>query len=75
MRGVLISAGPDDEPLLCTPPGDVVWELLAEPTTPTELFATLADAYDVDQATIAADVQPLLDTLVDVGALVISRSR
>lgn len=72
MRGVLVLVPDQDEPVLCTSPGDVVWELLAEPTRPSELARLLADHYDADEATIAGDLAPVLDELRSIGALVVA---
>ena len=72
MRGVLVLVPDQEEPVLCTSPGDVVWELLAEPTRPSELARLLADHYDVDEATVAADLAPVLDELRSIGALVVT---
>lgn len=38
-----------------------VWALLAEPTSPEQICAALAEEYDVDPATCRADVTALLD--------------
>lgn len=72
MRGVLVLVPDQEEPVLCTSPGDVVWELLAEPTRPSELARLLADHYDADEVTIAADLAPVLDELRSIGALVVT---
>jgi hypothetical protein len=47
--------------------GPEVWGLLAEPRTLDELAAVLADRYGAPQAVVAADVQPILDALVEGG--------
>jgi hypothetical protein len=47
--------------------GPEVWGLLAEPRTLDELAAILADRYGAPQAVVAADVQPILDALVEGG--------
>ncbi|MGB8861430.1 MAG: PqqD family protein [Ilumatobacteraceae bacterium] len=47
---VLLLAPDGDEPIALTSPGDLLWELLAEPHTIKELV----DAFAVDQADSAA---------------------
>jgi hypothetical protein len=49
--------------------GTEIWELLAEPRTLESLVAVLADAHAADPAVVSADVAPVLDRLVEVGAL------
>lgn len=70
MRGVLISPDADAEPILCTAPGDVVWQLLAEPATRTELAAALGEIFDAEPDVIATDIEPVLAALLEAGALV-----
>ena len=70
LRGVLISAPGADEPLLVTTPGEVVWSLLEEPSSRAELVAALADAFGEDPTVVAADIEPVLKSLLAVGALV-----
>jgi hypothetical protein len=47
--------------------GPEVWDLLAEPRTLDELAAVLAERYGAAEAVVAADVQPILDALVEGG--------
>ena len=47
--------------------GAAVLDLLDEPRTLDELANALAEAYDADVATSAADVEPLLDQLTESG--------
>jgi len=71
------SAGPD---VLLAPPGrddfellsgtaGVVWRLLETPRTVAELVDVLADLYGTDRESIATDVHPLIDTLLEQGLI------
>jgi hypothetical protein len=42
-----------------------IWSLLAEPRRVSEIFDCLADRHDVDAETLARDVTPFLQTLVE----------
>jgi hypothetical protein len=42
-----------------------IWQMLAEPCRVDRIFAALRDDYDADAPTIARDVTPFLQTLVD----------
>ena len=42
-----------------------IWEMLAAPCRVGEIFRTLVQNYDVDADTLARDVTPFLETLVD----------
>jgi hypothetical protein len=42
-----------------------IWEMLAEPCRVGEIFRRLSDRHDVDQATLAPDVTPFLQTLLN----------
>lgn len=68
LDGVLVLAPDQDEPLHITAPGDVVWELLAEPITVDELIEELAELYGTPAGTVSADLEPLLATLRESGA-------
>lgn len=46
-----------------------IWGRLAEPCSVEALVADLARDYDAPEATIAADVEPVLNELVDGGLL------
>lgn len=46
-----------------------VWQLLAEPTTPEQICARLAEEYEVDPATCRADVDALLKDLEAEGLI------
>jgi hypothetical protein len=49
--------------------GAIVWELLEEPSTEAELVNTLASLYGVGEEQIAGDVNALLSTLLQSGAI------
>jgi hypothetical protein len=68
LDGVLVLAPGQDEPLLITPPGDVVWQLLADPITVDELTEELAELYETPAATVRADLEPVLAVLGESGA-------
>jgi len=42
-----------------------IWDMLAEPCRVGEIFRHLSDQHDVDAATVARDVTPFLQTLVN----------
>jgi Coenzyme PQQ synthesis protein D (PqqD) len=42
-----------------------IWTMLAEPCRVGKIFDTLANRHDVDGATVARDVTPFLETLVE----------
>jgi Coenzyme PQQ synthesis protein D (PqqD) len=42
-----------------------IWQMLAEPCRVGQIFASLRDGHDVDAQTIARDVTPFLQTLVN----------
>ncbi len=46
-----------------------IWALLAEPTSPDQICAKLAEEYDVDPSTCRADVMSLLDDLRSEGLI------
>lgn len=69
LDGVLVLAAADDEPLHVSSPGDVIWQLVAEPITFGALTDVLADLYDLSSATVQADIEPVLAVLLGNGAL------
>jgi len=42
-----------------------IWDLLAEPRRVDEIFRRLSEQHDVDTATLARDVTPFLQTLLN----------
>lgn len=74
LRGVLISVVGEEEPFLLTAPGDAMWAMIDRPMTRTELVDLLAASFDAPARTIAGDVEPVLQILVDRGALVSRRA-
>ena len=42
-----------------------IWDMLAEPRRVDEIFRRLSDRHDVDAATLARDVTPFLQTLLN----------
>ena len=47
------------------PMASEIWQMLAEPCRVGQVFASLSDDHDVDARTLARDVTPFLQTLVD----------
>jgi hypothetical protein len=66
--GVVLGV-PGGEPITLTGTGRALWDALAEPVTPAELAAGLADAFAADPEVVAADIAPVLAELGRVGAL------
>jgi hypothetical protein len=42
-----------------------IWQMLAEPSRVGQIFASLSDGYSVDTQTVAHDVTPFLQSLVN----------
>lgn len=57
------------EPVTLAGSGAVLWELLATPASTATLVAALAAHFDADEEVVEADVRPVLDELVALGAL------
>lgn len=68
-RGVLISAPGAAEPVLITTPGEAVWSSLEAPCSRAELVATLAEAFGEDATVVATDIDPVLEALLAIGAV------
>lgn len=49
--------------------GVALWEALEEPRTFAELSAVLATQHGVDAATVAEDLGPVVDDLIERGAI------
>jgi hypothetical protein len=47
------------------PMASEIWQMLAEPCRVGQIIASLGDGHDVDAQTIACDVTPFLQTLVN----------
>jgi hypothetical protein len=47
------------------PMASEIWQMLAEPCRVSQILASLGDGHDVDAQTIARDVTPFLQTLVN----------
>ena len=65
--GVLLLAPGEQEPVVLSGSGVLVWERLAEPATGKVLAAWLADAYGQPPDTILEDLLPALADLEDRG--------
>lgn len=61
----------DDEPFVITPPGDVIWDILADPIDLQDLVDLLADSFEGDKEQITGDVAALIQTLIEKGAVVL----
>jgi len=57
------------EPLTLAGTGPDVWELLAAPASAPELARELGARFDADPATVEADLAPVLDRLLALGAI------
>jgi len=57
------------DPLTLAGSGPEIWELLAEPRTLDALVTLLAAAHGADPDQVRADVEPVLDQLLESGAL------
>jgi len=57
------------EPISLAGTGAMVWDLLAEPASLSELVATFTEVYPDDPGTIARDVATLLETLQSFDAI------
>ena len=58
-----------DEPVTLAGSGPALWELLVEPGTVAQLATVLARDHAADAATIEADIVPVMQRLVDLGAV------
>jgi hypothetical protein len=47
------------------PMASEIWRMLAEPCRVGQIFASLSDSHEVDAQTVARDVTPFLQTLVN----------
>jgi len=65
---VLLPPGASD-PLTLAGTGAILWELLEEPTSMGELVAALVARFDTDPDVVEADLLPVLDELVAIGAV------
>lgn len=50
-------------------PGDVIWDLLGEPCTIGQLVDALSVAFEEPPGTVLADIEPVVKTLHDIGAI------
>lgn len=67
--GVLLLVPGCDETVHVSTPGDVVWDLLAEPRTLDQLAEALAAEYGEPVDTVLRDVEPIVRSLHDLGAV------
>jgi hypothetical protein len=65
---VILPAGAA-EPVSLAGTGALVWDLLAEPASLSELVATFTEVYPDDPGTIARDVAALLESLKSLDAI------
>ena len=65
---VILPAGAD-EPVSLAGTGALVWDLLAEPASLSELVAAFAEVYPDDPGTIERDVAALLESLASLDAI------
>jgi coenzyme PQQ synthesis protein D (PqqD) len=69
LDAVLFLSPDADEPHTLTGSGPEVWELLVEPRTLAGIADELAARHGVETTTIEREVRPMLDELVELGAL------
>jgi hypothetical protein len=69
LDAVVVLAAGNAEPVTLAATGPEVWELLAEWRTLDDLAAVLARTHGANPTTVAADVMPLLDELIALGAV------
>jgi hypothetical protein len=69
LDAVLFLPPDEPEPLVLAGSGPAVWELLVEPCTIEGITDVLAGAYEVDAATVAADVEAVIGRLAELGAI------
>jgi len=69
LSGVLVLVPGMSESLEISVPGDLIWDLLAEPLTVADLVEALASSYGVSARTVRADIEPVLRALDEAGAL------
>lgn len=71
----LVLLGPESEDYVgLDAVGADVWGRLAEPAEFEALVADLARDYDAEPETIAQDLRPMIDTLLEAGLLVRERA-
>jgi hypothetical protein len=68
--GVLILPRGAEQPVLLTGSGVALWDELTEPAPFDELVARLALAHRVERELAAADLDPVIEDLVDRGVLI-----
>ncbi len=74
LDGVLVLAAKADAPVHIGGSGALAWDLLSEPMTMTELIAGLTDAYDLRPEVLVGDIARLVDQLVQLGVVSVTRS-
>ena len=70
--GVLVLLLPDGEPELVTGPGGQLWDLLAMPTSVTDLTVALAASYDHDPTVVGHDLRRIIHDLRDRDLVVVA---
>ena len=65
---IVLPAGVD-EPMTLVGSGPQLWELLVEPRTFASLVDALASAFSEDRDVVAADIAPVVERLIAVGAI------
>jgi hypothetical protein len=67
--GLVLLPGGRSEPVTLAGSAGALWAELAHPTTEEDLAHRLADQFDADPDQVATDLRPLLDQLLDLGAV------
>lgn len=71
--GVVVLAPGAPVPIALEGSGAALWDALDLPKSRRELVTELADRYASSPATIAADIAPVIDELVELGVLELDR--
>jgi hypothetical protein len=72
LDGVLVLGPQMSEPVRISAPGDVLWEMLREPRAFAHIVDAWSSTFRVPEATARADVEPVLRTWYDGGALTVT---
>jgi hypothetical protein len=67
LERVVVLAPGDTEPRMLEPPGDVIWDLLATPSSVDGLVTELVETFAAPADVVRPDVERFLDELVGAG--------
>ncbi|HEY7439312.1 MAG TPA: PqqD family protein [Acidimicrobiia bacterium] len=69
--GIVLFPPRGDDPLTLAGTGAAVWDALATPASESELVDRLGRQFAADTDRVRTDVKPLLEQLVDLGAVAV----